>query len=78
MSSNLLPPHLVAEAERQCRLRHLEVFYALQNGPARFGPPCDECRAQVELDYAAKRMKMHGQQLTPEEAAQERKRLETE
>ncbi len=66
-------------ARSKCEAKHPDLYDSMicvgpgsQKG---FGPPCDECLAETEREYEAKRAKAHGRELSPEEAAEVKKRL---
>ncbi len=65
-------------ADDRCKKKHRDYYESLicvGPGSRDFGPPCDECRAEVAMENNLKRGKMQGQKLSPEEAAALRKRL---
>ena len=78
MTHEELKKHLRQMADTRCKQKHRDYYESLICvGPASrdFGPPCDECRAEIVIEYNVKRGKMHGRELSPEEAAALRKRL---
>jgi hypothetical protein len=56
-------------ADSRCRNKHIDVYDSLICvGPGNFGPPCSECIEATRKELEAKRDKMHGTKLSPEEA----------
>ena len=70
---------LMSLARSRCKRIHPDVFDSMICvGPGSekgFGPPCDKCIDLTMKEYAAKRAKAHGRKLSPEEAAEVKKRL---
>lgn len=79
MTPEELSKHLRNLADACCRSKHPDYHDSLICvGPGSekgFGPPCDECLAEVTRDYELKRGKAHGQELSPEEAERVKQQL---
>jgi|GEM_PF-3584408 len=65
-------------ADSRCKNKHQDYYDSLICvGPntGGFGPPCDNCVEETHKELEQKRGKAHGQELSPEEAKEARKRL---
>ena len=70
--------HVRRLADSRCRNKHRDYYDSLVcigPGSAHFGPPCNDCIEETRKELEMKRCKAHGVQLSPEEAAEVRKRL---
>lgn len=78
-SREALNNHIRHLADSKCKNKHPELYEALTykgpGDPDGLGPPCSDCLGETQKEYEAKRAKAHGQVLTPEEAAEIRKKL---
>lgn len=79
MTPDELRAHIRNLADSRCRKAHPDFHDSLicvGPGSSRgFSPPCSDCLAATEREYALKQDKAQGQKLSPEEAAQARKDL---
>ncbi len=70
--------HVRRLADSRCQNKHRDVYDSMVCiGPSstHFGPPCDECLEETRNELEQKRGKAHGTELSPEEAADLRRRL---
>ena len=70
--------HVRQLADARCQRKHPEVHDALilvESGSQHFGPPCDDCMREMEVEYSDKRGKMQGRLLSPDETRALRVRL---
>lgn len=71
--------HLLRLAGHRCRGKHPDQYQLLErvnrNNPDEPGPPCKECFVEIKREYEAKSAKIHGRELSDEEAAAVRERL---
>ncbi len=64
MPKEQLDERLVSLATNRCQVRHPEIV-----------PPCEQCLADMRVEYSNKRAKAYGPELSPEESVDLRKRL---
>ena len=79
MTPEELRNHIRQLADSKCRIKHPD-YYSDRNDdsePVNCGPsgPCESCVEETDREYTMKRAKAHGRELSPEEAAEWRKRL---
>ena len=70
--------HLRNLADSRCRKKHPDYHQSLicvGPGSARSGPPCDACLEETRQEYETKLGKMHGKELSPEEAEAVKEKL---
>ena len=79
--SKFLRQHIRNLADSRCKAKHRDYYDSMICvGPNEggFGPPCDSCLEETRRELEQKRGKAQGRELSPEEAAKVRKRLEVE
>lgn len=70
MTSEQRAEHLKDLARSRCERKHPDLYDSMicvGPGSKGFGPPCDDCLAEMEREYEMKRAKAHGRKLSPEE-----------
>ncbi len=76
MNNDELNKHIHRIASANCQRKHPDVADALVCvGAESSGPPCPSCERKAWEDYHKKQSKMHGEELSPEDALALRKRL---
>ena len=79
MTPEELERHIRNLADSRCRAKHPDYYNSLicvGPGSAQgFSPPCYGCVDEVRRELAVKREKAQGHELSPEEAAEVRKKL---